>query len=178
MSNQSEGLWSSYVDPAGEFRFRFPSDWMIIGRLGAEVVLSAPGSEWIQQNETNAESGSGSVDGVGCGQTMNVVRVDLPPGAIALDHYVQSCIEQLPQTVDSFELESVDDARLSPFPAKKLVYTSRYRGIHPVRVEQYVALTPFLAYVVTFVSRPDPDAVHLRELNDIIDSFEVLERGD
>lgn len=106
-------------------------------------------------------------------ENINIVIEDVSFYYSNLDEYKDYTIKNMPKFVKNFKLISSSRVAINELPASEMVFSSRQEGID-LKQLQITTIKDNKAYILTYSAESDNYAQYLDEVNNMINSLEIL----
>ncbi len=157
-TGQSESIdenTKSYSNPNFGFKVNYPTDWQF---KEFEDQLLGKGVYFTSTDEYVAEN--------------IVIQIqDLSSQPMTLEEYNELSLNQAPQLVEEFELNSESDYTISGYDAKRIIYTGIQNELNMKWMTTYT-IKDNNAYVIAYTGLTDSYDSYIPIANQIINSFQ------
>ncbi len=154
--------FSTYENADYGFKIGYPRTWTVT----ETVIEGIPAVQFISPLEGPDDVGQ---------ENVTVAYEDLPQPT-TLEEYAEATIGGLGDTIEEFNLIESVDTTLSGNPARKIVFTGKYEGMAAKWME-VLTIKGNRAYTISYIALPTTYARFLGIVQEMMDSFEILERA-
>lgn len=153
----------TYTDATYKISLIYPKDWeKKVGKMGTVVAFLSPPENASDEFREN----------------VNIVIEDISSQPMTLDEYTNLSLNQLDQFVQNPNILESSEDTLSGIRAYRLVYTGEMESngnVYALKWLQVYTIKNNKVYMFTYTSAEDSYSDYLDSVEEMIDSFEIME---